>query len=80
MAWRAEARGGDQEELSGPAEGLKGWLDKRGDGRFETCIPGKMVNFYNKLQGLKRKESSNWTGLDPVQSYLSFYSLSLSKN
>ena len=47
MAWRAEARGGDQEELSGPAEGLKGWLDKRGDGRFETCIPGKMVNFYN---------------------------------
>ena len=24
MAWRAEARGGDQEELSSSAEGLKG--------------------------------------------------------
>lgn len=49
MVWRAEARGGDQEELSGPAEGPAGQrlLDKRGEGRFETYIPGNMVNFYN---------------------------------
>lgn len=62
MVWRAEARGGDQEELSGPAEGLKGkgdWIKgERADLKhiFQEIWSASITN---KLQGLKRKESSN---------------------
>lgn len=56
MAWRAEARGGDQEELTIPAEGLKGkggWIKgERADLRH--VFQEKWSTFTTNVVGSKK--------------------------